>query len=261
MAAFSADGTTLAHGGLQGMVFLHDPATGKILDEIETDAIAGLAFSPDGKMLSVVSDRDDKLLLLNLVTKKMKEIHVEGGGTSVAYSPDGKMLAVGCNEMLLLLDTTSNRVLRKLPGHWNGRGCVVFSPDNRYLASVSDGWGRIANRSIRVFEVASGTEIHSFKKELPILAAAFSPDGSKLVLGGTDATAVILDLNNLTGKKRRDQLSEKELWRTGRAWPRPMPSLPTKLGSICFRAARVPSPSWPNAFSRPQRSTPSEWQA
>ncbi len=69
----------------------------------------------------------------------------------------------------------------------------------------------IANRTIRVFELATGTEIHSFKKELPIFAAAFSPDGSKLAVGGADATAVILDLNNLTGKKRREQLTEDAL--------------------------------------------------
>ena len=50
--------------------------------------------------------------------------------------------------------------------------------------------------------MATGTEIHSFQKELPIFAVAFSPDGSQLAVGGADATAIILDLKNLTGKKR-----------------------------------------------------------
>ena len=210
-AAFSPDGKRLASGGYWGVLFLRDPATGKILEEFEAGTILSLAFSPDGKTLAALNKHGEGLLLQDLGTKKVKKIPIKRGGTCVAYSPDGKMLAVACDETLLLLDAATNAVRRRLPGHWNRRGCVVFSPDSRYLASVSDGYGRIANRSMRVFELASGTEVHSFKKELPILAAAFSPDGTKLAVGGADATAVILDLNNLTGKNHRQLLTEKEL--------------------------------------------------
>ena len=211
-AAFSADGKQLASGGNRGVLFLRDPAIGQVLDEFETGLMtASLAFAPDGKTVAVIARHDRKLLLQDLVTKKAKEIEVQRGGSCVAYSPDGKLLAVACDETLLLLDTATNAELRRLPGHFNSRGCVTFSPDGRYLASVSDGWGEIANRSIRVFEVATGSEVHSFKKELPIYAAVFSPDVSRLAVGGADATAVILDLSNLTGKTRRDRLTDDEL--------------------------------------------------
>ena len=215
-AAFSADGKRLASGGNRGVLFLRDPATGRILDEIDASSISSLAFSPDGNTLAALSGhtlRGDSspLLLQNLVSKIGSKAPFKRGGSSVAYSPDGTILAVAFDETLALLDTATNRVIRELPGHYNRRGCVAFSPDGRYLASVSDGWGGKANRSIRVFEIATGTEIHTFERELPIFAVAFSPDGSRLAVGGTDATAVILDLTNLTGKNRFEQLTEAEL--------------------------------------------------
>lgn len=252
-AAFSADGKRLASGGDRGVLFLRDPATGRVLDEFQADSIASLAFSPDGETLAVLGNFKEKLLLQNLVSNEVKEILLKRGGSSVAYSPDGKILAVACDETLLLLDPARNDVLRRLPGHYNRRGCVVFSPDSRYLASVSDGWGAIANRSIRVFEVASGTEIHSFQKELPLFAAAFSPDGSKLAVGGADATAVILDLKNLTGKKRREHLTEQELanhWESlaatdaGKAYEARVDLLDAPKSAVSFLAKRLhPAPA------------------
>ncbi len=208
--AYSADGTLLASTGRSGVVSLRDPATGKLLDQIDSTYALGLAISPDGKTLAVAGDHGP-LMLHNLSTTKVKEIPAAMGGTSVAYSPNGKLLAVGAHGTTWLLDAATHAVLRKLPGHHNRRGCVAFSPDSRYLASVSDGYGGEHDRTIRIFEMASGSEILPFKKDLPIFAAAFSPDGSKLVVGGDDATAVVLDLHNLTGKKRADRLSETEL--------------------------------------------------
>jgi WD40 repeat protein len=210
MAAFSADGKQLASCGYRGVIFLRDPATGKILDQIETRSIQSVAFSPTGKTIAAVSNYAE-LDIYDLAARNVKKIKAKRGGSSVAYSPDGKFIAAAFDEDLLIVDAATNRVLRELPGHWNSRGQVVFSPDSRYLTSVTDGWGDKADRSIRVFEMASGTEIHSFKREQPIYAAAFSPDGTKMAVGGSDATALILDLKNLTGKERRARLSDKEL--------------------------------------------------
>lgn len=99
-----------------------------------------------------------------------------------------------------------------LPGHHNERGGVAFSPDSRYLASVGDGWNQPNNpQTIQVFEVLTGKEVHRFEPHEPVLAVAFSPDGRRLVTGGTDTTALIWDLENLTGAAHPAAVPDEDL--------------------------------------------------
>ncbi len=210
-AAFSADGKRLASGGNRGVIFLRDPATGKILEEIETDSIASLAFSPDGKTLAVVSDHDEKLLLQDLVTKKVKEIPVEGGGTSVAYSPDGKMLAVGCNETLLLLDTATNRVLKVCRGTVIAAAASSSRRTADTLPAFPMAGAELPTAAFASLKSPAARRSTPSRRSCPSSPPHFRPMVPSWPSAAPMRRRVILDLNNLTGKKRREQLTENEL--------------------------------------------------
>src|SRR5258708_3455634 len=66
-------------------------------------------------------------------------------------------------------------------------------------------------QTIQVFEILTGKEIHRFEPHDPVFAVAFSPDGRRLVTGGADTTALIWDLDNLTGLAPPATLPEDSL--------------------------------------------------
>lgn len=204
--AFSPDGKWLATQG-NGRIYLRNPNDGKSLNYIH-GFDENVAFSGDSKTLTSL-DHEGKLLLRELGTEKTAEVEMKGGDC-LAYSPNGKFLAVAQDGMVSLIDAINHTPLRTLPVELDRQGCVVFSPDSRYLATVSDSWKGRARRRIRVFELASGTQIHTFESEVPV-CAAFSPDGWKLAVGGGDTLTFIWDLKNLTGKKRPTELLADQL--------------------------------------------------
>ena len=73
--------------------------------------------------------------------------------------------------------------LRTLKGHSSSISSVVFSLDGKTLASRSADDG-----TIRLWEVASGQEIKTFKGHSVVSSVAFSPDGKMLASGGWDST-------------------------------------------------------------------------
>jgi len=107
-AAYSADGKVLAIGrggeadGMNGKVFLIDPATGKKERELAPAHQYGatdLCFHPDGKHLAS-SGRDTVVRIWNIAEGKMvKELGKPRGGQfkdwihAISFSPDGTRLA------------------------------------------------------------------------------------------------------------------------------------------------------------------------
>jgi WD40 repeat protein len=109
-AVYSPDGKVLAIGrggeadGMNGKVWLFDPADGKKLKELTPGhqyGVTGLAFHPDGKHLAS-SGRDTLIRIWSTADGKLvKELGKPRGGQfkdwvcAVAFSADGKWLAGG----------------------------------------------------------------------------------------------------------------------------------------------------------------------
>jgi WD40 repeat protein len=230
--AFSADGKLLATAGwMQDPdVRLWDLATGAPRGRLKRVGDVRLAFSPDGKWLA--ADARD-ICLWKLHTRK-EALHLPGpkdpndptpalaftdagrtlvrsgnglslfdipsgrprpwgtwvGGFPVALSPDGRILAtahrVGPTRLWEM--ASGGEILRLPPGYFQ----VVFSPGCRFVAAAKQ------PGPIRVFDLATGAECLKLPAREYVQALAFSPDGKRLVSGGSeDSTALVWDVSDL----------------------------------------------------------------
>jgi hypothetical protein len=203
-----------------------DVATGRelrTLEDHESSVFRG-AFSMDGHTLSTAT-AEWFVYLWDLTTgKRLRKFSVweepermPPGLTSksswsygFALAPDGRLLAIGQQGgKVLLVETTTGKIIRRLT--WSDRGvpALAFSADGRTLAG--GGW---VGPSILLWEVAMGRERHRLARHQGrIFSLTFSGDGKTLVSGGEDTTALVWDLTGrLDGREPpRDRLSAGEL--------------------------------------------------
>jgi RNA polymerase sigma factor (sigma-70 family) len=129
---------------------------------------------------------------------------------AAGVSPDGALVAAG--DMfghLTMVDAAANNELWRIARPAGSPAVLAFSPDARSLA-----WGNREEPVIHLMEVATGRERHTFQGHRgPPHTLCISADGTVLVSGSSDTTAMVWDLTGRTaGAKNRDTpLSPEEL--------------------------------------------------
>jgi WD40 repeat protein len=155
----------------------------------EGDSYDGLNLSPDGKLLATAGAvRDVRSgVLVRFLTP--------GHGTTVngvAFSPDSKTVATVSSRAVRLYETETTRPPQtiELPSEGSARTGygVAFHPDGKRLA--------VAEREgVALFDLATSKLVHRWKGQRGIIRQlTFTPDGKRLITGGSDATVLVWDV-------------------------------------------------------------------
>ncbi|MBI5772636.1 MAG: pre-peptidase C-terminal domain-containing protein, partial [Verrucomicrobia bacterium] len=120
--------------------------------------------------------------------------------TALAYSPRAKLIAAGRYGEIELLDSTTHKAVRTLPGHRGNVTALSFSADGAQLFAAAGDPGLVGE--VRHWNLADGKLIRSWEAHPDALyALALSPDGKTLATGSYDQRIKLWD--TATGKELR----------------------------------------------------------
>jgi WD40 repeat protein/tRNA A-37 threonylcarbamoyl transferase component Bud32 len=113
-----------------------------------------------------------------------------GGASWMDQSPDGRVLAVPLNEDVVLFEAPTGTYLRTLNGPGGRVVWVTFSRDSRLLAATT--WHEGAGGAVRVWNLDTKQMLFTNPQPGPKVAgaAAFSPDGRRLITEGDERLCV-----------------------------------------------------------------------
>ena len=120
---------------LLGMIKLGDPVPGNLSPLYRGQLLVhGMGFSPDRKMLAVVSIGSNSVTFIETATNAVKGVTYVGRSPHEAFfTPDGKeaWITVRGENYISVLDGKSFKETRRIEVP-NGPGMTIFSPDGKY---------------------------------------------------------------------------------------------------------------------------------
>jgi Tol biopolymer transport system component len=188
----SPDGKRIASGGGDKTIRVWDVATAKELYNRRGSQgfTCDVRFSPDGKVLASAGYESGgavphSVYLWEAATgKELRSLagHT-GGARRIVFTPDSKfLLSGGFDGKVRVWEVATGKEVRVINGHTGCAYSLALSPDGRLLASGG-------NDGVRLWELATGQEVHRGALHAPRIAyaLAFSPDGKLLAVGDTAA--------------------------------------------------------------------------
>ena len=166
------------------------------------DVSYALAFSPDGKRLAgIAHEWKGRLWDINAQTEIAElsfTLPSKPGVLVLAFSPRGDIIAGAQPGEIVLWDATDGKTLIALPQPEENQKpfALRFSPDGKYL--VSGSWWQMGLKQmpIRLWDIASGENLHTFYGHTTdVQCIAFSPDGRLMATGGHDGIILLWDVS------------------------------------------------------------------
>jgi WD40 repeat protein len=163
---------------------MHRPLTDYPVFERAT--YSRLLFSRDGNLLIGSSGGRARLWHVKQGVEVAQSCGHRGRIFGIIYSPDGRCVVTGSEDgSLRAWDAATGKELRQFRGHGGWVSNVACSPDGKMLAAAG-----FHDQTVSVWEFASAKLLHRLEG---YAAAAFTPDGKRLVTGHLDKSIRIWD--------------------------------------------------------------------
>jgi len=204
--AYSPNGQRVfSAGGPDSTVKLWDVSNCNLINSIgpfdnhfdgHTDYVWSVAYSPiEQKALSGSYDGTMKLwdlppLFSTVMTREsISTFQGEGGIFSVTFSPDGKKAVSGGYKEVKLWNIADESLITIFEGHSDYVLAVAYSPDEQTILSGS------ADKTVKLWDIATGELIYTFRHNDWIRSVAYSPDGQTAVSASDDKTMRLWNLS------------------------------------------------------------------
>lgn len=209
--AFSHDGTMLAAGLVHRDIIVYSVVDGRTIGKLggHTDAVSGLVFGPDDKVLTSTSwDRTMRQWRIEEVaspsgvtTLKGHRDHVR----AVAVSPDGLIIASASEDGdLRFWNPDLRRTIARIPVGHGALLAVSYSPDGQRLAVACDGG------IVQIRDASSGKVLREWTDpSLRVTSLTFDPTSTRLIVGTEVGVVRVCDaaggaeLHAMTGHRAR----------------------------------------------------------
>lgn len=190
--AFSPNGTFLALPTSDGVVHLWNIESGERIYLLQghTNDISSVQFSPDSnRLVSTSYDGTVRIWDIESGAEVVKLSINEGYIRSAHFSPDGQRVLTATDggkvRIWEAFDGTEIDVINTVPSSYDNRiTTAVYSPKGTFILSFS-------NYDVQLLDPRAGIETFILRGDSgPATAAAYSPDGRKLVIAYEDFNAI-----------------------------------------------------------------------